>query len=78
MTMDLQINRNFNAFEVYTKEHFNDMLCYAEKERNIASLMQNHRKNHLTMRKNRARTEPIQSIQLQDCPISPSFWVNPV
>ncbi len=31
--MDLPLNRNF---EIYTREHYQEMLCVAEKERTLA------------------------------------------
>ena len=76
--MDLQINHDLKAFEVYTKEHYQDMLCTAEKEHNIAFLKKSHRDYRKPIRKKYAHLPAVASVELQDCTISPSFWINPV
>ncbi len=76
--MDLQINRNFEAFEVYEKEHFQEMLCASEKARNLSFLKKANQNERKPIHKRQAHQviEPV--VQLEDCSIYPSFWLNPV
>ncbi len=74
--MDLQTNQNFAAFEVYTKEHYQEMLCAAEKERNLAFLKTRQRALAKPIRKRRDQRVAVPAVQLEECSISPSFWLN--
>jgi len=71
--MDLQLNRNF---EIYAKEHFQEMLCAAEKERALAFIKKMHKISLQPIRKMQTVQAPIPASQVEDCPISPSFWYS--
>ncbi len=73
--MDLPLNRNF---EIYTREHYQEMLCAAEKERTLAFIKKMNKTSHQPRRKIQPTQTPIPVIQVEDCPISPSFWYNSI
>ena len=71
--MDLPLNRNF---EIYAKEHFQEMLCAAEKGRALAFIKKMHKTSHKPIRIIQPSQTTIPASQVEDCPISPSFWYS--
>ena len=71
--MDLPLNRNI---EIYTREHYQEMLCAAEKERTLALIRKMNKTSHQSKRKIQPTQTLIPVTQVEDCPISPSFWYS--
>lgn len=71
--MDLPLNRNF---EMVAKQHFQEMSCAAEKERTLAFIKKMHKTSHQPSLKIQPTQTPTPVIQVEDCPISPSFWYS--
>ena len=71
--MDLPMNRNF---EIYAKEHYQEMLCEAEKMRTLAFLKKARKNSRQPIRIKQPAQSPDPVLQLEDCPVSPSFWYS--
>ncbi|OGO31385.1 MAG: hypothetical protein A2136_03015 [Chloroflexi bacterium RBG_16_54_11] len=63
-------------FDTFVKEHLQDILCEAEKERALASIKKVHKSRRMRIQLRIPPPITVPEVQLQDCAVSavsPSF-----
>jgi len=63
-------------FDIFVKEHLQEILCEAEKDHALAFIRKGHINSHKRAQLKLARQLTVPEIPLQDCAVSPSFSHN--
>ncbi len=63
-------------FDVFIKEHLQDILCQVEKDRALAKIKQARVRHQEAMEHKHSHHPLVANPELQDCAISPSFSHN--
>ena len=67
------MNQNF---DIFVKEHLQEILCQVEKEHALALIRKAHEEARIPASLNLPHHLHVYETQLQDCAISPSFSHN--
>ncbi len=63
-------------FDVFVKEHLQDILCQVEKDQALAKIKPARVTHHAALQHKHSHHPQVAHPELQDCAISPSFSHN--